>query len=111
MDAALEHEVKKLLIQSELEEDMKTALFHNNLADNHDRKARTSAGLGQYKGEIPAQAYHYWGQRLGYQCWKDSKFVNEFFRDNPALAMKHDNSKPFFVESAMIGKKSFRKVY
>lgn len=40
-------------------------------------------GLGQLSARIPADSYHYWGQRLGYSCWKDDDFVQKFFRDNP----------------------------
>ena len=35
----------------------------------------------QYK--IPKLSYHYWGKRLGYECWEDHQFVHEFLRDNP----------------------------
>lgn len=27
--------------------------------------------------------FHYWGQRLGYECWDDPEFVREYLRDNP----------------------------
>lgn len=40
-------------------------------------------GLGQLTARIPADSYHYWGQRLGYACWKDDSFVKNYFRDNP----------------------------
>lgn len=28
-------------------------------------------------------SYHYWGKRLGYECWRDEQFVREYQRDNP----------------------------
>jgi hypothetical protein len=31
---------------------------------------------------IPPESFHYWGQRLGYECWEDDGFVREFLRDN-----------------------------
>jgi hypothetical protein len=40
-------------------------------------------GLGQLSMRIPVDSYHYWGQRLGYACWKDKGFVKGFLRDNP----------------------------
>ena len=40
-------------------------------------------GLGQLTARIPVDSYHYWGQRLGYSCWKDDDFVESYFRDNP----------------------------
>ena len=27
--------------------------------------------------------FHYWGQRLGYECWDDPEFLREYLRDNP----------------------------
>lgn len=108
---ALEHEVKKVLIQKELEEDAKALLFSNKIGST-GRTAQNAEGIGQFKGDVPAQSFHYWGKRLGYQCWKDPKFVNEFFRDNPQYAVRHDKDKPFFVESALrTGRKTFRKSY
>jgi len=50
-----------------------------------EKYARGIDGVGKLVGRIPTSAYHYWGQRLGYECWKDQKFVKEFFRDNPSL--------------------------
>lgn len=46
-----------------------------------DRKA--VEGLGRPRLEVDTFAYHYWGQRLGYQCWRDEAFLREFERDNP----------------------------
>lgn len=40
-------------------------------------------GLGQLTARIPVDSYHYWGQRLGYACWKDDNFVKGFWKDNP----------------------------
>ena len=34
---------------------------------------------------VPAFAYHYWGKRLGYDCWDDPAFRREFARDNPGF--------------------------
>lgn len=33
-------------------------------------------------------SYHYWGQRLGYECWDDPQFVREYLRDNPEARVK-----------------------
>ncbi|MEM6911059.1 MAG: hypothetical protein AAF555_05695 [Verrucomicrobiota bacterium] len=41
-------------------------------------------GLGQKLGSVDESSYHYWGQRLGYSCWKDKRFVREYFKENPA---------------------------
>jgi hypothetical protein len=59
------------------------AVFHNA----HEAKA--IEGVGQKLGSIPADAYHYWGQRLGYECWDDKQFMTEFFQQNPETAVRN----------------------
>lgn len=43
----------------------------------------TSEGSLRPKAVIAGPDYHYWGQRLGYDCWNDQAFVREYLRDNP----------------------------
>lgn len=45
-------------------------------------------GLGRVRMTITPTAYHYWGQRLGYKCWKDKQFLREFERDNPEVRVR-----------------------
>ena len=45
-------------------------------------------GLGEMTLSIAPDAFHYWGQRLGYKCWGDKKFRREFARDNPAARVR-----------------------
>ena len=54
---------------------------------------RAVNGLGRARLEIPDFAYHYWGQRLGYKCWKDKQFLREFERDNPACRVQSVGTK------------------
>jgi len=37
--------------------------------------------------------YHYWGQRLGYDCWNDDQFVREYLRDNPDSRVKAKSAR------------------
>lgn len=62
---------------------------------------RASEALGQHIMTIDAVAYHYWGQRLGYECWADKQFRREYMRDNPEVRVNtkfaprvHGFSKP-----------------
>ena len=50
-------------------------------------------GLGQVRMTVSATAYHYWGQRLGYRCWKDKQFLREFERDNPEVRVRSQARK------------------
>lgn len=43
---------------------------------------------GQMAFQIHPQFYHYWGQRLGYECWDNEEFVREFLRDNPECRVR-----------------------
>jgi hypothetical protein len=59
-------------------------------------------GLGQMTLSIQADAFHYWGQRLGYKCWADKGFRREFARDNPAARVRSRARK------TMVGISGFR---
>ncbi|HYD00306.1 MAG TPA: hypothetical protein VEB22_03700 [Phycisphaerales bacterium] len=37
---------------------------------------------------IDPVSYHYWGNRLGYECWDDRQFVAEYKRDNPECRVR-----------------------
>lgn len=43
----------------------------------------TNEGNLRPKAVINGPDYHYWGQRLGYECWNNEEFVREYLRDNP----------------------------
>jgi hypothetical protein len=58
-------------------------------AFNHANAAKSIEGVGELKARIPLSAVHYWGQRLGYDCWNDETFVSEFIRDNPEVAVNN----------------------
>jgi hypothetical protein len=60
------------------------AIEQNQIAATQPEKKWVN-GLGQHTMSIQADAYHYWGQRLGYKCWRDKQFRREFARDNPAV--------------------------
>ena len=54
---------------------------------------RSMDGLGAPIAEIDATAYHYWGRRLTYDCWRDKGFMREFLRDNPAARVRAHGTK------------------
>jgi hypothetical protein len=58
-------------------------------AFNHANAAKSIEGVGELKARIPLSAVHYWGQRLGYDCWNDETFVKEYIRDNPEVAVNN----------------------
>lgn len=68
---------------------------------------RAAATLGERRtlsaGEVTMQVhpkfYHYWGQRLGYECWEDKQFVREFLRDNPEARVTSKAANPSILVS------------
>lgn len=71
---------------------------------------------GEVSMMIDPYSYHYWGQRLGYQCWSDPQFKREFLRDNPEARVKSKaDALTVIVKGqgglAGSGKKRFSKVY
>jgi len=51
------------------------------------------ADKGEVKYQIHPKFYHYWGNRLGYECWEDDEFVREFLRDNEECRVKSYSNK------------------
>lgn len=72
----------------------------------HERRA--VEGIGEAKLEITPDAYHYWGQRLGYECWNDPQFIREYQRDNEAARVRCHGTK---IQVGFTGEKRFSKTY
>lgn len=45
--------------------------------------AKSVDGLGECVARVDNISFHYWGKRLGYDCWNDKQFMKEYLRDNP----------------------------
>ena len=54
---------------------------------------RAIDGMGGCHMVVTADAYHYWGRRLGYACWQDKAFREEYKRDNPSARVKSGGTK------------------
>ncbi len=80
LNVALRREVNMEHFQARLRQNRVAAAL------GKDRKAMN--GLGRVRMEVDTYAYHYWGQRLGYKCWKDEAFLSEYERDNPNVRVK-----------------------
>lgn len=86
-------------------------------AGSERRIMRGPDGSGaEVKMTIHPVSYHYWGQRLGYKCWKDPQFCREYLRDNPEARVKSRPDHPTLVVQgagglAAAGAKRFHKTY
>ena len=69
---------------------------------NHATQWKSMDGIGAPTLSITADAYHYWGRRLGYDCWKDKQFLREFKRDNPECRIKAAGTR---IQSGAAGSK------
>lgn len=71
-------------------EQVLTAVRQEKIAQASNRIEHAAVdGLGEVTMRLDPTAYHYWGQRLGYDCWSDKQFKREFLRDNPAARVQN----------------------
>lgn len=77
------------------------------------RFLKSADGFGGEVGVmIHPEVFHHWGQKLGYQCWNDKQFINEFLRDNPEARVKSRSATPTVaVQGLATGSKRFTKTY
>ncbi len=54
-------------------------------ADTTRTQLRSIDGIGRLRMRVDPTLYHAWGQKYGYDCWKDGQFLREVERDNPAV--------------------------
>lgn len=50
-------------------------------------------GGGEVTMQIHPASFHYWGRRLGYECWDDAQFCREYLRDNEYARVKSRSKK------------------
>jgi len=72
---------------------------------------RFTMSCGEMAFQIMPEFFHYWGQRLGYECWDNKEFVREFLRDNPECRVKNRSKKPTVAVGYHPQRIKFRKVY
>jgi len=72
---------------------------------------RYTMACGEMAFQIMPEFFHYWGQRLGYECWDNKQFVREFLRDNPECRVKNRSRKPQIMVGYHPGQTRYRKVY
>jgi len=65
-------------------------------------------GIGRLRMRVDADLYHLWGQKYGYECWKDKQFLNEMERDNESLRVNCGGTR---LQVGFSGSKRFSKSY
>jgi len=89
----LEQELRKGWQRNQIE----AAVEAHKLSKENAKRHKSIEGLGQLIARIPTTAYHFWGQKLGYECWNDKAFMDEFLRDNPELKVNSGGTKEISV--------------
>lgn len=96
---------------------MKAEMRESAAAQGERRCLRFSDGNGgEVRMMVHPLSYHYWGNRLGYQCWEDAQFCHEYLRDNEEARVKSVADAPTVIVQgsgglAASGKKRFSKTY
>ena len=62
-------------------------------AANYASGPRKHLSFGFVKMQVDAAAYHYWGRRLGYECWRDKAFTDWFAKKNPEAKVESRSDK------------------
>lgn len=106
-------QLAKVLSTQEHFEKVMARLRQRQAARELGQDHKSVEGLGRPRLEVDDYAYHYWGQRLGYKCWKDETFLREFERDNPECRVKATGTKEIMAGygSKTTPQPKFRKTY
>ena len=67
---------------------VKAGIHQQRIAKDSQVDRRSIDGIGRLRMRIDPTLYHAWGAKLGYDCWKDSQFLNEVERDNPEVRVR-----------------------
>lgn len=103
-DADLAAEVLAEFQRGWQREHVMAAARQTRIAEATQRIERAAVdGIGEMTMRVDPHAYHYWGQRLGYECWKDKAFRDEFKRDNPEVRVKTRPRATTIIKSREVG--------
>jgi hypothetical protein len=73
---------------------VKAEINHQKIAQTNKVVKRNSIeGIGRLRMSIDPTLYHHWGQKYGYDCWRDNQFLREVERDNPEVKVNCGGTK------------------
>lgn len=97
IDGELAKQVETELRTGWLKNQIDARVEAKKIAKTNTIRHKSVEGLGQLTARIPVTAFHFWGQKLGYACWNDQQFMDEFLRDNPELRVNSGGTKEISV--------------
>ena len=80
---------------------------------NH-QEHRSIDGVDRLRMRVDPDSFHYWGQRLGYQCWQDKAFLDRYEKMNPYCKVNSKGTKlqfGFTAEPSSTRNVKYRKVF
>ena len=97
IDPSLHGQLEKELRTGWQRNRVEAAIDARKCAKENTKRHKSIDGLGQLMARIPIDAFHFWGIKLGYGCWNDKEFMDEFLRDNPELRVNSGGTKEIHV--------------
>jgi hypothetical protein len=89
----MQHAVLKELKSGYNQELVNAEIHQKRIAKQSEQVHRSIDGIGQLRMRIDPTLYHHWGQKLGYECWRDNGFLREVERDNPEVRVKSGGTR------------------
>jgi len=69
-------------------EEVEAAVNNRRMTSVNQKDHKAVEGVGRLRMRIDPTSFHYWGQKLGYNCWNDQQFLREYERDTPECRVK-----------------------
>ena len=82
------NEVLTELQTGRLREQVQAEVNQKRIAAHNHRTPRRNLSFGRLRMQVDATVYHYWGSRLGYECWRDPEFISDFEKKNPEVKVE-----------------------
>ena len=77
-----------------LKEMVESRVNHQRIAQhNHSNSFKSVEGLGRLRMSVDPWHFHNYGQRYGYDCWKDKGFLKDVEKVHPELKAKCGGTK------------------
>lgn len=103
--------VAELLKEDRYRELLQAEIDNRRMAQQHAVTHRSLEGIGETVAHINPTSFHFWGTKLGYDCWSDKRFLHEYLRDVPEARVKCGGTKLQFGYTAAAPKRVRVKTY
>lgn len=82
------------LKNARLKEMVDSGINHKKIAQyNYQNEAKSIEGIGRLRMRIDPTHFHEYGQKYGYDCWRDNGFLKDVEKIHPELKVKCGGTK------------------